>query len=52
MTNEFERSAAAQASAPDPAWIASIANSLFRGVAIDAPPGPGGEPAIGAGVRP
>ena len=41
MTNEFERSAAAQASAPDPAWIASIANSLFRGVAIDAPPGPG-----------
>ena len=41
MTNEFERAAAAQASAPDPAWIASIANSLFRGVPVDAPPGPG-----------
>ena len=41
MTNEFERAAAAQASAPDPAWIASIANSLFRGAPVDAPPGPG-----------
>jgi cysteine desulfurase / selenocysteine lyase len=41
VTNEFERAAAAQASAPDPAWIASIANSLFRGVPVDAPPGPG-----------
>jgi len=41
VTNEFERAAAAQASAPDPAWIASIANSLFRGVRVDAPPGPG-----------
>ena len=41
MTNELERAAAAQASAPDPARIASIANSLFRGVPVDAPPGPG-----------
>jgi cysteine desulfurase/selenocysteine lyase len=41
VTNEFERAAAAQASAPDPAWIASIANSLFRGAPVDAPPGPG-----------
>jgi cysteine desulfurase / selenocysteine lyase len=38
VTNEFERAAAAQAAAPDPAWISSIANSLFRGVPVDAPP--------------
>ncbi len=30
MTNEFERAAAAQASAPDPAWIASIAQAYGR----------------------
>lgn len=41
MTNEYERAATADASAPDPALIASIANSLFRGVPVDAPPGPG-----------
>jgi len=41
VTNEFERAAAAQVSAPDPAWIASIADSLFRGVPVDAPPGAG-----------
>jgi cysteine desulfurase / selenocysteine lyase len=28
---EFERVAAAESQAPDPAWIASIANSLFNG---------------------
>jgi cysteine desulfurase/selenocysteine lyase len=44
VTNELERAAAAQASAPDPAWIASIANSLFRGVPVDAPPGPASLP--------
>ena len=41
MTNELERAAAAEVSAPDPAWIASIANSLFRGVPVETPPGPG-----------
>jgi cysteine desulfurase / selenocysteine lyase len=41
VTNEFERAAAASVSAPDPAWIALIANSLFRGVPVDTPPGAG-----------
>jgi hypothetical protein len=32
---DLERAAAFQSQAPDPAWIASIANSLFRGLPID-----------------
>ncbi len=41
MTNAFEREAAASASAPDPARIAAIANSLFQGLPVEPPPGPG-----------
>ncbi|MGV1013644.1 MAG: family 2A encapsulin nanocompartment cargo protein cysteine desulfurase [Methyloceanibacter sp.] len=37
----LERVAASEGQAPDPAWIASIANSLFRGVGVDAFPGAG-----------
>ena len=47
----LERAAASRASAPDPAWIAAIANSLFRG-APGEPPRAGGEPALGACLRP
>jgi cysteine desulfurase / selenocysteine lyase len=32
---DLERAAAFQRQAPDPAWIASIANSLFRGLPVD-----------------
>jgi cysteine desulfurase/selenocysteine lyase len=40
---ELERFAAAETEAPDPAWIASIANSLFRGIETS--------PAAGAGAN-
>jgi cysteine desulfurase / selenocysteine lyase len=39
--DSLERAAALEGQAPDPAWIASIANSLFKGVPNDPVPLPG-----------
>jgi cysteine desulfurase / selenocysteine lyase len=39
--DSLERAAALEGQAPDPAWIASIANSLFRGLSSDPVPLPG-----------
>ena len=41
---EFERVAAAESQAPDPAWIAAIANSLFSGLPEQSITGPGASP--------
>ena len=41
---ELERVAATESQAPDPAWIASIANSLFSGLPSESVAGPGASP--------
>ena len=41
LGGDLESAAASESQAPDPARIASIANSLFRGVPTDAATGPG-----------
>ena len=41
---ELQRVAATESQAPDPAWIASIANSLFSGLPSESVAGPGASP--------
>ena len=57
---ELERVSAGESQAPDPAWIASIANALFSGLPGESVTGPGASPpscrvrrgcVVGAGSR-
>jgi cysteine desulfurase / selenocysteine lyase len=41
LGGDLESAAASESQAPDPAWIASIANSLFRGLPAEGLAGPG-----------
>ena len=41
---ELERVSAGESQAPDPAWIASIANALFSGLPGESVTGPGASP--------
>ena len=41
---ELERVSAGESQAPDPAWIASIANTLFSGSLGESVTGPGASP--------
>jgi len=41
LGGDLESAAASESQAPDPAWIAAIANSLFRGLPAEGLAGPG-----------
>ena len=43
---ELERVSAGESQAPDPAWIASIANTLFSGSLGESVTGPGASPPV------